>query len=122
MMINELQKNVLKWAEDKGILSKATLLTQINKTQEELTETRDAMLELRQLNLLFGDEACKFPFYLDKYNELNTGIIDGIGDQLVTLIILAELHGSSITECLEHAWNEIKDRTGKMIDGTFVKD
>ena len=122
MMINELQKNVLKWAEDKGILSKATLLTQINKTQEELTETRDAILELRQLNLIFGHDSCKFPFYLDKHNELNTGIIDGIGDQLVTLIILAELHGSSITECLEHAWNEIKDRTGKMIDGTFVKD
>jgi NTP pyrophosphatase (non-canonical NTP hydrolase) len=121
MMINELQKNVLKWAEDKGILSKATMLTQINKTQEELTETRDAILQLAEVvrcNDNHGDTDFRTRFL----DQLDIDITDGIGDQLVTLIILAELHGSNITECLEHAYNEIKGRTGEMVNGTFVKD
>jgi len=119
MMINELQKNVLKWAEDKGILSKATMLTQINKTQEELTETRDAIIQYNELvKTSYAHNATD----QDRLACLDIEITDGIGDQLITLIILAELHDSSITECLKHAYNEIKGRTGKMIDGTFVKD
>ena len=125
MMINELQKNVLKWAEDKGILSKATMLTQINKTQEELTETRDAILQLEELDrasgyLIATEEGIEH--YCLRSAQLKEEITDGIGDQLVTLIILSKLHNSNITECLEHAYNEIKDRTGEMVNGTFVKD
>lgn len=48
-------------------------------------------------------------------------IMDGIGDAVVVLTILAEMHGVTIEECIETAWSEIKDRTGKMIDGVFVK-
>ena len=122
-MINELQKNVLKWAEDKGILSKATLLTQINKTQEELTETRDAIVRLDEIDMdmfmtIIPEDAIPAVYRDSMLDE----ITDGIGDQLVTLIILAELHGSNITECLEYAYNEIKNRTGEMVNGTFVKD
>ena len=48
--------------------------------------------------------------------------IDGIGDCVVVLTNLAELLGVSIEDCIEHAYHEIKDRTGKMDNGTFKKD
>ena len=49
-------------------------------------------------------------------------ITDGIGDCVVVLTNLAELHGISIEDCIERAYNEIKDRTGKMENGTYKKD
>ena len=49
-------------------------------------------------------------------------IIDGIGDMVVVLTNLAELCGTTIEECVERAYAEISDRTGKMENGTFVKD
>ena len=50
------------------------------------------------------------------------GIIDSIGDCAVVLIILAAQYGVTFEECLDYAWNEIKDRTGKLEDGLFKKD
>jgi NTP pyrophosphatase (non-canonical NTP hydrolase) len=49
-------------------------------------------------------------------------IKDGIGDSFVTLIILSRQLGLTPEECLEAAWNEIKDRKGKTQGGVFVKD
>lgn len=48
-------------------------------------------------------------------------IKDGIGDVLVTLIILAGTKGLTLKECLNQAWNEIKDRKGETVNGTFIK-
>lgn len=47
---------------------------------------------------------------------------DDIGDMIVVLINIAERNGYTIEECLAKAWNDIKDRKGKMVNGTFVKD
>jgi len=47
---------------------------------------------------------------------------DGIGDSFVTLIILANQCGYTPSECLQAAWDEIKGRTGKTVNGVFVKD
>ena len=47
---------------------------------------------------------------------------DAIGDMVVVLTNLAELLDMPIEECVESAWNVISKRTGKMINGTFVKD
>ena len=47
---------------------------------------------------------------------------DDIGDMIVVLINIAERNGYTIDECLTQAWNDIKDRKGKMVNGTFVKD
>jgi len=47
---------------------------------------------------------------------------DSIGDMLVVLINIAERNGHTLQECLEVAWDDIKDRRGKMIDGVFVKE
>ncbi len=51
-------------------------------------------------------------------NELK----DALGDTIVTLIILAGQNGLKLEDCLEYAYNEIKNRTGKTINGTFIKD
>lgn len=95
----ELETAVEAWAEEKGILAKATPERQIDKTIEEVMELHKAIRE-----------------------DDREGIIDGIGDVVVTLIIQAKMQGVTIEQCLEHAYNIISKRTGKMIDGQFVKD
>lgn len=55
-------------------------------------------------------------------NEDKPEIIDGIGDVLVTLIIQAKMQGLDIVDCLDTAYQVISKRTGKMVDGQFVKD
>ena len=89
----------------------------------------------RQGNLLaadlvnggFGYETPPFVTVVDPCRNgngavLNTEIKDGIGDMMVVLTNLAELCGLTVEECIESAWNEISNRTGKMKNGTFVKD
>lgn len=95
----ELEAAVENWAEEKGILSKATPIKQAMKTQEELTELMNAILD----------------------NDRDE-IIDALGDVMVTLIIQAKMQNLSLEECLESAYNIISKRTGKMINGQFVKD
>ena len=50
------------------------------------------------------------------------GQIDGIGDVVVTLICIAEQLNLDFEMCMQTAYNEIKDRKGKLINGTFVKE
>lgn len=96
---NELKAKVEKWAADKGILEQGTTHAQAHKTLEEASEIVTA--------ITLNDR---------------TGIIDGIGDTLVTLIIQAKMNDLDILECLEYAYNEIADRKGEMVNGTFVKE
>lgn len=49
-------------------------------------------------------------------------LIDGIGDVIVTLIILAQQNDLTIEGCLKVAYDEIKDRKGEMRNGTFIKE
>lgn len=111
----ELEEKVLDWANEKEILTKATPLTQIEKTQEELDETKEA---------LFWDSRYVLQYENKKGKLVNTKeeIADGYGDQLVTLIIGARMNGLNLIDCLESAYNVISKRTGTMINGTFVKD
>jgi NTP pyrophosphatase (non-canonical NTP hydrolase) len=50
------------------------------------------------------------------------GIIDSIGDIYVVLVILAMQFGLNIDDCIREAYEEIKDRKGKLINGVFVKE
>jgi len=108
--MNELIENIKAWGIAKGITGpngEGTLLGQLSKTQEELTETRDAAVII---NFLQGDSFSQ------------REVMDGIGDCTVTLILAAELAGLDFEQCLEFAYDEIKGRTGAMVGGQFVKD
>lgn len=95
--MDELVLNVEKWAKEKG-LDKAESSKQFLKVTEEVGEVASALARSdRDL------------------------LEDGIGDVVVTLIILALQNGMSLSECLETAYDEIKSRTGKMVNGVFVK-
>ena len=100
MTFDELIENITQWADDKGILVPDNAPKQSMKIMEELGETMGAILKGKNT-----DE-----------------VIDGIGDILVTVIILAKQLGLEPTECLESAWNEIKNRKGKTVNGTFIKE
>lgn len=115
MKYTELEPLVIKWAQEKGILDKATPLTQFEKTQEEVDELFEA-LEVNQQGAEY--------FTNSKGNLVNTReeIQDALGDILVTIIIQAEMQGLKLEDCLESAYNVISKRTGKMLNGQFVKD
>ena len=70
--------------------------------------------------LKFYEEAGEVGAALSR-NKLDD-LKDGIGDTIVTLIILAQQHGMTIEECLQYAYDEIKGRKGKTINGTFIKE
>ncbi|AYQ60103.1 hypothetical protein HC353_12770 [Enterococcus faecium] len=95
--MNELITKVEQWAKDKG-LNQADPKAQFLKVAEEFGEIASAMARS-------NDELFK----------------DSVGDVIVTLIILSMQKGTNVQECLEMAYNEIKGRTGKMVDGVFVK-
>lgn len=114
--LEELIQNVQAWGVAKGITGpngKATLLGQLEKTQEELIETRDAAVIYEHYPDGVDQALANMAFYK---------MIDGFGDQLVTLILAMEIAGLTMEECLSAAYEEIKDRTGVMKDGVFVKD
>jgi NTP pyrophosphatase (non-canonical NTP hydrolase) len=111
----ELEELVLDWADDKGILEKATPLAQAKKTLEEVNELLEATTA--------QDKGFKeFVNSKNKICKTDEEIKDALGDILVTIIIGAELQGLNLEDCLESAYNIISQRTGKMIGGQFVKD
>ena len=87
------------WAEERGLYDGGDPKTQALKLAEEVGETCRAILK-----------------------ENATEMIDGIGDCVVVLTNLAELIGTPIEECIAKAYDEIKDRKGKMNNGTFKKN
>jgi NTP pyrophosphatase (non-canonical NTP hydrolase) len=115
MQYNELEPLVIQWAEEKGILSKATPLAQARKTEEEVHELIESCVAQQNGNKTFTNSKGKL---VDTKEELQ----DALGDILVTIIIGAELQGLKLTDCLESAYNVISKRTGKMVGGVFVKD
>lgn len=97
-MIETVEK-IRAWAEDRNIIEGATPQAQFVKLIEEIGELAQGMAKNRI-------EAIK----------------DGIGDAVVVLTILAAQHDLSIEECVAAAYNEIKDRKGRMVNGVFVKE
>lgn len=95
----EIFKNIRIWANDKGIFEKGDVKTQYIKLQEEAGELAKALL-----------------------NNDKEEIIDAIGDCVVVLTNLSKLAGYNIEDCIYSAYNVISKRTGKMENGTFVKN
>ncbi len=94
-----IHDKIIKWAKDKEIIHPDNAKTQLLKSFEEMGELAEGILK----------------------DDIDL-ITDAIGDVMVTLIILAKIKGTNIDTCLHYAWHQIKDRTGKTVDGTFVKD
>jgi NTP pyrophosphatase (non-canonical NTP hydrolase) len=98
----ENEKNVYDlirtWATNKGIYKSGDSKTQYLKLMEEAGELAEAILK--------NDEP---------------EVIDAIGDMVVVLTNLAKLRGHNIEDCVTSAYDVIKSRKGKMVNGTFVK-
>jgi len=89
--------NVVQWHRDRNLIDGSTDKDQVLKLMQELGE--------------LSDSVCK-----------GKDIKDDIGDMLVVMLNIATRNGVTLSECLARAWDDIKDRKGKMIDGIFVKE
>lgn len=90
---------VERWAEDRNLIKGSNPQAQMLKLLEEAGELASGIAKGNQ--------------------EL---IVDSVGDVLVVLTILCKQLEIDIHECYRTAYNEIKDRKGKMVDGVFVKE
>ena len=88
---------IIRWANDRNIIKGGTAKDQCLKLIQEVGELSDSL--------------CK-----------GNSPIDDIGDCMVVLAIIAEQHDLTVNECLEHAYNDIKHRRGRLEDGVFVKE
>ena len=96
---NNIYDSIRTWAKVRGLYAKGNATTQYVKLQEEAGELAKALLK--------DDQA---------------EVIDAIGDMIVVLTNLAHIRGVKVEDCISSAYNVISKRTGKMINGTFVKD
>lgn len=99
MTFEELHEAVIQWAEDRNMISPKNTSRQYMKVSEELGEIAEG---------------------INKNNREQ--VEDSLGDILVTLIILAQDLNFDLLDCLNSAYNVIKDRKGKTINGVFVKE
>jgi NTP pyrophosphatase (non-canonical NTP hydrolase) len=90
---------IRQWAEDRNLIEGSDLKSQFVKLIEEAGELANA---------------------IGKKNDIE--FADAIGDMFVVLTIMAAQNRMHIEDCIDGAWQEIKDRKGKMLDGIFVKD
>jgi len=96
---SERFQKIRDWAGERGLYTKGDKKTQFCKLMEEAGELGRAVLK-------------------DDQHEF----IDAIGDMVVVLTNMAHLGGTTIEECIDAAYKVISKRTGKMVNGTFVKD
>jgi len=99
MSFADFEMKVIQWGEARGIVQNSTPAAQAKKTLEELDELYAAIRD--------NDRAA---------------MIDAYGDILVTLIMGCACADLDLVDCLDHAYNEIKDRKGYLTpEGIFVK-
>lgn len=99
MSMELIIKNVKEWARDRHLDKPENSTAQALKLFEEAGELAQAHLKKKEVE---GRDA--------------------VGDILVVLTIYCQQKGWSIEDCFWKAWNEIKNRKGKMVDGSFVKE
>ena len=100
MSFSEIEMKVVQWGEARGIVQNSNPMAQARKTQEELNELFDAIVN--------GDRAA---------------MADAYGDILVTLIMGCAIADLDLVTCFQGAYNEIKDRKGSLnAQGLWVKE
>jgi len=95
--VTELDNLIRSWHYDRNLIEGATDKDQYMKLIQEAGE--------------LSDNICK-----------GRDISDDVGDMMVVLINIMERNGLSMEHCLQVAYNDIKDRKGKMVDGVFIKE
>jgi NTP pyrophosphatase (non-canonical NTP hydrolase) len=141
----ELKVKIEEWADNRGLIKKEFSEKQYLKYLEEVGETARAVLKNDLEGIIdgFGDIAVTVIIlskqlgenikteFRTKEVEMNEGFewfMDEISsyqiDEKVLYFIdgVSSYYGHSIKDCLNTAWNEIKNREGKLINGTFVKN
>ena len=96
---NEIQECVINWSKERSLNNYDSRFVQLAKVVEELGELSKAMIQ-----------------------EDTDEIIDALGDVNVTLIVLADQMELLLSDCLEVAFNEIKNRKGVLKNGSFIKN
>ena len=104
------------WGEERGLLMEEGTTNPEVHQQERYLYNDKSNSQMLKLMEEVGETAKALA-----YNDAD-GLKDGIGDCVVVLIILAAQNGLTLEECMDAAWDEIKDRTGKLEDGLFKKD
>ena len=99
MTRRDIVYHTIQWAKERDILEQGTVRGQLVKLFEEVDELEVAVL-----------------------NDDRAEMIDAIGDIQVVLEIVSEMLGINPEEAFESAYNVIKTRKGKMINGVFVKE
>ena len=97
MDLNDLVQAVEKWHEDRNLIDGATDKDQVCKLIQEMGE--------------LSDNVCK-----------GNDIRDDLGDMMVVMINIMKRNNITLEDCLQVAYNDIKDRKGRMVDGIFVKE
>ena len=95
--VTELDNLIRSWHHDRNLIEGAT--------------DKDQYMKLIQEAGGLSDNICK-----------GRDISDDVGDMMVVLINIMERNGLSMEHCLQVAYNDIKDRKGKMVDGVFIKE
>jgi NTP pyrophosphatase (non-canonical NTP hydrolase) len=95
----EIDLKVFNWFDEKELIKSENAPKQFMKVAEELGELSSAIIKK------------------DRDKE-----IDAFGDLIITILGLSYMRDLDLLSCLETAWNEIKERKGKVIDGSFIKN
>lgn len=101
-------KKVIQWGEDRDMYIESDAQQQASKALEEFAELVSNVSRIKR-----GDEVTE---------EEGEAIKDDIGDIMVCLTHVAKFYGLTLKECYQHAYQEIKDRKGRMVDGKFIKE
>ena len=87
------------WGVDRNLYEGSDEFRQFDKLGEEFAELKEA--------LAINDQE---------------GIKDALGDMMVVMAHIAAFRDTNLEACIEHAYHQIKDRKGTVINGIFVKE
>lgn len=121
------ENETIQWGRARKIIQHSNERAQASKANEEIDELLDhtsRLHEIRQVIEVLQNSQIEVPqSIIDREIELFSMIEDDIGDSVVCLIMVAEIAGLDLKNCLAKAYSEIKDRRGEMrSDGKFYKE
>lgn len=120
--IEDLCSKVLGWAEDKNLLCEENADKQFLKFIEEVFEFKTEMDAVTSYLAYYKKEHPEKKMSAKRALSVKRNMMLEMGDIFVTLIILCRQLNISPQVCLGMAYDKIKDRKGKTINGTFVKE